>query len=565
MRSLIFCALLLETASYLQAQEPIGAPADSTTAAGDVSFSANAPAVQVVVDRFRLVGNAASMEAIPGSAQVIGPAELAARPLLFDDVLRILTRAPGLNLQEEDGYGLRPNIGMRGTGSERSEKITLLEDGILISPAPYAAPAAYYFPVVGRMQAIEVRKGSSQIKYGPRTTGGALNLVSSAIPGTFTWGVDLAGGGDRTGKARVRVGDSYARGGWMAETYQLRTDGFKQLDGGGDTGFDVKDYLVKLRVNAKPAGSVYQALELKLGRYDQTSQETYLGLTEADFRLNADRRYAGSQADVMRADQRQIQLRHTLQVGARLDLTTAIYRHDVERNWYKLASVRGVGIEAIVNDPETHVAELAIVRGGDSGPDALSVVAGQRAYDARGVQSILGLRLGGPGLAHDVELGIRFHQDAEDRFQHADGYAMEAGRMRLTTSGAPGANANRVSEASAWAFFIQDQIQFGRWTMSPGLRHERIDFTRTDYAAADPTREAPTRVRDNGVEVWIPGLGLGVTVNESASLFTGVHRGFAPPGPGADRDTEAEASINVEAGGRFQRGAWRVQTAVFHN
>ena len=144
---------------------------------------------------------------------------------------------PGVNIQEEEGFGLRPNIGIRGTGSERSANITLMEDGVLIAPAPYAAPAAYYFPVTGRMKAVEVRKGSSQIKYGPRTNGGALNLVSRDIPSRFEVNGSL-GAWVTTRQARLNSWPAIrrARFGWMLQTYQLSTDGFKRLDQGGNTG-----------------------------------------------------------------------------------------------------------------------------------------------------------------------------------------------------------------------------------------------------------------------------------------------------------------------------------------
>ena len=101
------------------------------------------------------------------------------------DVNRMLGKIPGIYIQEEDGFGLRPNIGMRGTGAERSSKINMMEDGVPISPAPYSSPAAYYSPTAGRMHALEARKGSSQIKYGPHSTGGALNYVSTPIPEKF--------------------------------------------------------------------------------------------------------------------------------------------------------------------------------------------------------------------------------------------------------------------------------------------------------------------------------------------------------------------------------------------
>ena len=87
---------------------------------------------------------------------------------------------PGLIARDEDGFGLRFNWGIRGTGTERSSRIVLMEDGVLTAPAAYSSPAAYYQPSLMRMAGMDVAKGSSQIAAGPQTTGGAINFASNA-------------------------------------------------------------------------------------------------------------------------------------------------------------------------------------------------------------------------------------------------------------------------------------------------------------------------------------------------------------------------------------------------
>lgn len=519
-------------------------------------------ALVVLMERTRMVGDPLRIDQIAGSAQLLTRADLEAQPQLFDDVHAMLRRLPGVNVVDEEGYGTRPNIGLRGSGVERSTKVTLMEDGVLIAPAPYAAPAAYYFPTVGRMEAIEVRKGSSQVKYGPRTVGGALNLVSSSIPERPSWHLDVAGGQNATGKVKARAGGRSDHVGWLLETYQLRTDGFKTLQGGGDTGFDLEDYMGKIRFNTDRNDLRYQELEIKVGYTTGTSNETYLGLSEADFRSTPLLRYAGSAADVLDTHHRQLQLRHFLRAGERLDLTTTVYRNEFARNWYKLQSVSGRSLGAVLRSPDAFAAEMEILRGGDSEAGALRVRANNREYHAQGIQTVVGLHFGGRA-SHDIEIGLRLHQDDEDRFQFEDGYRMERGAMILTSAGTPGSQANRVGEAEAVALYIQDEIRAGAWTFTPGVRWEKIALTRTDFALDDPARSASTGVRETSVTALVPGVGVTFALSPRTHFFGGVHRGFGPPGPGANELTRPEESLNYELGTRLRRSGFSSQVTTF--
>ncbi|MED5563144.1 MAG: TonB-dependent receptor, partial [Gemmatimonadota bacterium] len=311
----------------------------------------------------------------------------------------------------------------------------------------------------------------------------------------------------------------------------MDTGGFKELPSEASTGFDVDDYMGKVRVNSDRLGDSYQELELKLGYTTEDSDETYLGLTDEDFGSNPLARYAASGSDLMEADHLQIQLRHFWTRG-NVDVTTTAYRNDFSRNWYKLGKVLGTKISSVVGTPEDHTSALDILKGADSDPDALTVRANNREYFGQGLQSALGLTVG----THELELGARFHQDEEDRFQWEDGFQMLDGSMSPTSAGEHGTQSNRVSSATAVAAFLQDEISLGSWTITPGVRFEHIEFTRLDYDGDDPARTSPTRTRVNRVDAWIPGVGFSYRMS-ALRVFGGVHRGFSPPGPGADEAT----------------------------
>jgi len=298
----------------------------------------------VLAQRTRMIGDPSGRVSTPGTAHFLGRSDLDDRPLLFDDVNSVLRRVPGVNVREEEGMGLRPNIGIRGTGTDRNTKITVMEDGVLVAPAPYAAPAAYYFPTMGRMDGLEVRKGASQVRYGPRTTGGAINFIPNQIPEQTAFRAEIGGGSFGSAKGKLAAGATGEHWGALVETYQMTNAGFKELPGGNGTGYRLQDYQGKFRINTLRDARHYQSLELRFGYVDQDSDDTYLGLTDADFGVNPLARYPASRFDNIAAEHTALQLRHFLRSAAGFDLTTIAYRNETSRNWYKLQSVLGQGL-----------------------------------------------------------------------------------------------------------------------------------------------------------------------------------------------------------------------------
>ncbi|HEY5612172.1 MAG TPA: TonB-dependent receptor, partial [Lysobacter sp.] len=531
-----FSLLALAIACGLAHAEPAPAPA---------------PDQAKLLDRLTVVGSAEAAQESAGSAAFLDAETLQKHD--YRDIQRALRQVAGVYVVDEEGYGLRPNIGIRGSGTDRNSRITVMEDGVLIAPAAYSAPAAYYFPTTSRINAIEVRKGSSAIRSGPRTTGGAINLISTPIPQQASGLVNFAYGTDQTLQTHAWAGGSGERSGWLLETAQQQTDGFKRIDGGGDSGYTLEDYLAKFRITSAPDAAHYQSLEVKLGKTEQDSDETYLGLTDADFAAHPNRRYAASRLDNIKTDHELAELRHHVEFSDALDLTTVAYRHDFARNWYKIDSVGGKSISSVLADPLANAAQYAWLTGSSSPDNALVLRNNNRSYYSQGVQSVLGWAVDTGSAAHQFEFGLRFHQDEEDRFQDDDRYRMQDGLLVLTNDGLPGSQDNRVGEARAWSLHAQDEIRTGNWIITPGLRYEDIDLVQTRYVRTPNGRDlAPTGVTRSSVSAFIPGIGATWLLADNFNVFASAHRGFNPPGPGSSADPEE--SVNVEAGLRWSSG-----------
>ena len=86
-------------------------------AAATMAADADPSAIQSIL----VIGNRFDPFAVPGSVTVLDQDALAT--FRYGDANRILRQVPGVNLQEEDGAGLFPNIGLRGSSVERSSNI----------------------------------------------------------------------------------------------------------------------------------------------------------------------------------------------------------------------------------------------------------------------------------------------------------------------------------------------------------------------------------------------------------------------------------------------------------
>ena len=521
-----------------------------------------------------VTGGEEAIQTTPGSAHLLDESEL--EKFEYTDIHQVLSSVPGVYIRGEDGFGLRPNIGMRGAPAERSQKITIMEDGILITPAPYSAPSAYYFPNVARMEGVEVFKGPVAIQYGPNTVGGALNLITTSVPHEFAGQVNAAGGTDGFHKLHAHVGDSQGQFSWLVEGLRFGSDGFKELDGGGDTGFERNDIMLKLKYTTPDDSAHYQTFEVKLGYADELSDETYLGLTDNDFKASPYRRYAASQLDLVDWDQQQILLSHFIELTPSVNLTTRAYHTRFQRSWNKFDDFRRntdapddpfsnavFSISEVLANPtglgEQKYYDLLTGAVDSNGTELqkIDVTNNDREYTTQGIEFSLAFDKQYKGILHEFTTGLRFHQDEVERHHSVKSYNMISGN--LVHDGVDhNLRALNHGETDALAIFIKDKAYINDWVITAGLRTEFINNTYTDHLT-------PSNSNDDDTTVVIPGIGAFYQYNTHLGFLAGIHKGFTPNAPAPGGQADPEESINTEFGLRYQQGKLNSEAIGFYN
>ena len=307
--SMILCTICLApplVAGTARAQGAAAVPADTAV---------------YVMPRVDVVGRRESLRNIPGSAHVLDSKTLeSSRVFTTNEALRKL---PGLAVRDEEGFGMRPNIGVRGLNPTRSTKITLLEDGVPHSYAPYGDNASYYHPPIERFDQVELLKGAGQIQFGPQTIGGVINYVTPAPPSDVGGFVSVAGGSRDYANGRVRLG---GRGMLVDYTQKEGRGARDNIDS------RVHDLSFKTVLGAP------RSLTLRANYSKESSQVTYSGLTQAEFeRLGS--HYNPFENDDFQTQRFGASATHNLIMGGSAFLTTNLYVSYFDRDWWPSPTV----------------------------------------------------------------------------------------------------------------------------------------------------------------------------------------------------------------------------------
>lgn len=551
---------LVAHAGLARADDP---PAgDVAPAAGDAPRG-DAPQAEPPVEDVDVTGT--RLHERGGSTHVVKEAQL--RRFSYDDPHQVLLGVPGVYVRPEDGMGLRPNIGIRGANSDRSKKVTLMEDGVLVGPAPYSAPAAYYFPLIDRMRSVRVIKGPSAILYGPHTVGGAVDLLTRDVPSRLSGSLDLAGGQYGFNKQHVLFGTSDDRAGVLIEGMRVANSGFKTIDGlDADTGFVRNEWMVKGSYTPDPTARVPNELLLKASYSDEVSNETYLGLTDRDLRADPDRRYAATVFDRMENHRTALALTHKVRFLPEVEMETTAYRHDFDRSWNKVNAFRGAPLFDVLSAPDT--ARNAVLYGvltgrndAQSAAETLLIGPNHRVFVSQGLQTrVRGRARTGP-IRHAVEYGVRAHYDEIVRKHTQDGYLVRGGAL-VNDGRATETTADNKGATWALAMHVSDAMTWGPVTVTPGMRVEAIH---TLYRERLSRTFQPAGTDGATYQVLIPGVSGFWALREDLGVLAGVHRGFSPVPPESARSGQPETSTNYEAGLRYARKRARAEIVGFFN
>lgn len=350
----------------------------------------------------------------------------------------IMNRIPGVNAPDNNGTGsddLAMNFGIRGLNPRLATRSTILMDGIPVPYAPYGQPQLSLAPVsLGNMDAVDVVRDGGAVRYGPQSVGGVVNYVTRAIPKTF--GIEAGVEGMLSPSSsqnspkethNLMVGGTADNGFGSALLYS----GTRGSDWRQHSATRIDDIMLKSRYAPDGVNTFNSLLQYYDGRADMPG-----GLSRADYQAN-----------------RWQSTRPYDQFWGRRELASLGYQ-------YQPDTQHKFNVQGFL----THTLRSGYLEQGKK------LTLSPREYWVRGIEPRYSQSFLSDGVAQEVSVGYRYISESSHEMRY---YTSTAGGI-LPTAYSPYDRDTR-SGTEAHAFYADDRIDIGNWTITPGMRFEHIE------------------------------------------------------------------------------------------
>jgi Fe(3+) dicitrate transport protein len=448
------------------------------------------------------------------------------------NVREVLRRIPGVQVQESNGTGgsdVSLNVGVRGLASRLSPRSTVLLDGVPLAVAPYGQPQLSLAPVsLGNIDAVDVVRGAGSVRYGPQNVGGIISFVTRPIPRTFTADASVSTdiyshGGNVKTMPSAFIGGTNENGLGGALLYSgVHGQGFRS----DNDQTDIDDLMLKGAYRISKTDEItasYHYYEAKAGMPG--------GLTAAQFA----------------ADPFQSVRPFDSFSGRRNDVSLKYSHNDNNRKFevltYYTDSFRGSEIES---------------EGTGASANQRRLVSYPRNYHTFAIEPRYSQLFRGQNVSHEVSVGYRFLREASDE---------QASRTAFYAPGtvdAPNAPSTmyqwRTGGTTANAVYIDDTINVGNWTITPGLRYEMIRSHVEDHFT--------NRRNDVKSDEPLPSLAVMYHLSDQWKLFANAGVSFGPLQYFQIAQTTngltPEKAKTYEVGTHFETNGWGGELTVFN-
>lgn len=435
----------------------------------------------------------------------------------------VLNRIPGVNAPENNGTGshdMALNFGIRGLNPRLAARSTVLMDGIPVPFAPYGQPQLSFAPIsMGNMDAVDVVRGGGAVRYGPQNVGGIVNFVTRAIPDEPTV---KAGFQTQTSPSSTHDGFKTSANLLAGGTNDNGLGGALLYSGtrGGDwrehSDTQIDDLILKGKLKLDEANSLHA-----MAQYYEGEAQMPGGLSVADY--DADPYQSTRLQDKFWGRRTMFNFGYDYQEDARQFSVNSFFTKTLRSGYLDQGSF---------------------------------VSLSPREYWVRGLETRFsqGFALGQSW--HEVGVGHRYISEAGHELRYRE--PISANQLPTTAS-----RNDRDTRGSteAHALFLDDRIDIGQWTITPGIRYEMIDSEQSNKLSGQRYQ--------GDYNTALPALNVMYHLTESWNLYANTEGSFGSvqysqmPNRVTSGEVKPEKARTWELGTRYDDGVLQAEIGAF--